>query len=48
MSIEIEKQKLIICEGFDDESFYEALLDHLNIDDTQVIAAGSKGGWSPD
>ena len=38
----IEKPKLIIGEGRDEESFFSALIKHLEIDDIQVNSYGGK------
>ncbi|NEQ36443.1 MAG: hypothetical protein F6K40_09215 [Okeania sp. SIO3I5] len=38
----IEKPKLIIGEGRDEESFFSALIKHLEIDDIQVDSYGGK------
>jgi len=38
----IEKEKLIIGEGRDEESFFSALIKHLEIDDIQVDSYGGK------
>ncbi|MGD1698804.1 DUF3226 domain-containing protein [Dapis sp. BLCC M229] len=38
----IDKEKLIIGEGRDEESFFSALIKHLEIDDIQVDSYGGK------
>lgn len=42
MTRKIEKAKLIVVEGRDEEFFFDALLVHLNRDDVQVLPIGGK------
>src|SRR3989304_1127823 len=38
----LQKPKLLIIEGKDDECFFCALIDHLKIEDIKVAGAGGK------
>lgn len=41
----VEKTKLILVEGVDEERFFEALLKHLGRTDVQIVAVGGKTGF---
>jgi hypothetical protein len=43
----VEKAKLILVEGTDEERFFGALLEHLSIADVQVMQVGGKAGFGP-
>jgi hypothetical protein len=40
--VPVEKTKLILVEGVDEQRFFEALLGHLGIPDVQIVAVGGK------
>jgi hypothetical protein len=42
----IEKHKLLLVEGKDDKNFYSNLLNHLGIEDIQIISINGKGQFS--
>lgn len=44
--LKLQKSKLLLVEGRDDEEFFGGLLRHLEIDDIQVIPAGGKDQFS--
>ena len=41
-SVSIEKSKILVVEGKDEENFFEALLQYLNLTDIQVMGIGGK------
>ncbi len=43
----VEKQKLILVEGVDEERFFEALLKHLERSDVQITPVNGKSGFGP-
>lgn len=42
MPIKIERPRLLVVEGKEDELFFEALVEHLSLRDFQIYSAGGK------